>query len=257
MRVTQAGVFTPRTVHAAGVACFLLAGAAMIPPLLVRGAPLAALLVTSCAAGYLYTGGPYPYGYRGLGDLAVLVFFGFVATGGVRHVHRGGDDWFEGALVDPDSAVASAQVGCLATALIAINNLRDARTDAKVGKRTLPVMFGETFGRWEITALVCAPFALNAYWAAKRWPSSGTGTEAGATATAIATAIATARGISRAAALTSATAPLAAHVARRAWTHDVASPEFNRLMSVAAALHLAFGALLALGVALDAGVTFR
>ena len=161
MRVTQAGVFAPRTVHAAGVACFLLAGVAMIPPLLLRGAPLAALLVASCAAGYFYTGGPYPYGYRGLGDLAVFLFFGFVATGGVRHVHRGGDDWMDG-----DAAIASAQVGCLAAALIAINNLRDARTDAEVGKRTLPVVFGETFGRWEITALVCAPFALNAYWAA-------------------------------------------------------------------------------------------
>ena len=185
----------------------------------------------------------------------MLVFFGFVATGGVRHVHRGGDDWFEGALVDHDSAVASAQVGCLATALIAINNLRDARTDAKVGKRTLPVMFGETFGRWEITALVCAPFALNAYWAAKRWPSSGT--EAGATAAATASAAATALGISRAAALTSATAPLAAHVARRAWTHDVASPEFNRLMSRRRRVAPRVRALLALGVALDAGVTFR
>ena len=78
-------------------------------------------------------------------------------------MHRGGDDWMDG-----DAAIASAQVGCLAAALIAINNLRDARTDAEVGKRTLPVVFGETFGRWEITALVCAPFALNAYWAATR-----------------------------------------------------------------------------------------
>ena len=238
MRVTQAGVFAPRTVHAAGVACFLLAGVAMIPPLLLRGAPLAALLVASCAAGYFYTGGPYPYGYRGLGDLAVFFFFGFVATGGVRHVHRGGDDWFDGAWMDGDAAIASAQVGCLAAALIAINNLRDARTDAEVGKRTLPVMFGETFGRWEITALVFAPFALNAYWTATRCDADD----------------ARAGSFSRAAALTSATAPFAAHVARRAWTHDVASPEFNRVMSVAAALHLAFGALLAVGVVLDAGV---
>lgn len=238
MRVTQAGVFAPRTVHAAGVACFLLAGVAMIPPLLLRGAPLAALLVASCAAGYFYTGGPYPYGYRGLGDLAVFFFFGFVATGGVRHVHRGGDDWKDGAWMDGDAAIASAQVGCLAAALIAINNLRDARTDAEVGKRTLPVVFGETFGRWEITALVFAPFALNAYWTATRRDADD----------------ARAGSFSRAAALTSATAPFAAHVARRAWTYDVASPEFNRVMSVAAALHLAFGALLAVGVVLDAGV---
>ena len=60
VRVTQAGVFTSRTVHAAGVGCFALAGAAMCPAILHRGWPLALLLVSSCCAGYAYTGGPYP-----------------------------------------------------------------------------------------------------------------------------------------------------------------------------------------------------
>ena len=124
-RVTQAGIFSPHAVHAAGVACFAAAAACIGPALVARGLPLLAVYVSSCAAGYCYTGGPYPLGYHGLGDVTVVLFFGFVATAGVRHIHDGR------ALFDAESLLAGAQVGALAATLLAMNNARDAVTDAK------------------------------------------------------------------------------------------------------------------------------
>ena len=240
-RVTQAGALTPRAVHAAGCACFVLSAVAMAPAIADRGWPLALLLVTSCLAGYSYTAGQYPLGYHGLGELTVLVFFGWVAVGGMRHVHAGNarSDFFSF-----NTLVASAQVGALCTSLLAINNLRDARTDGRVGKNTLCVVFGETFARWEITALTIAPYLLNAHWlgavVARRFPEV--------------TAYLGVETYWRAAALSSLTLPIAVDVLMTTWAvagewdRARAGKVLNGVLARAAALHLFFGALLAAGV---------
>lgn len=242
--MTQSGVFSPRAVHIAGVTCFALAAFAMCPAVALRGAPMARLVVAACGAGYAYTGGPLPLGYHGLGDVTVIAFFGFVATYGMARVHHdgtssadgsGGSTWERnGPLI-----VASAQVGSLAASLLAVNNLRDARTDARCGKNTLCVLLGEGFGRWEITFLVFAPFALQPYWA---WEG--------------ARRLGVTMFPSVASALPAATAPLAAWVARETWRLEVGDAGFNGTLSAAAALHLLFGSALALGLALD-GVAWR
>jgi 1,4-dihydroxy-2-naphthoate octaprenyltransferase len=252
-RVTQAGAFTPRAVHAAGCACFVLAAVAMAPSIAVRGWPIALLLVASCLAGYAYTGGPYPLGYHGLGEITVLAFFGWVAVGGMRHVHAGDArrDFFS-----VDTLVASAQVGALCASLLAINNLRDAKTDGRVGKNTLCVVFGETFARWEITALTTAPYLLNAHWL-------GAGADVdvvarrGGSDSDDATARLGAETYWRAAALSSLTFPIAIDVLTTTWAvagewdRARVGKALNGALARAAALHLFFGAALAAGVRLS------
>jgi 1,4-dihydroxy-2-naphthoate octaprenyltransferase len=116
------------------------------------GWPILAIGVASVAAGWLYTGGPWPLGYHGLGDLFVLVFFGFVATCGTVYA--------QALFVPAEAWLAGAAVGSLATAILAVNNLRDRVTDAKVGKNTLAVKLGATGTRVEYVILVFAPFAI-------------------------------------------------------------------------------------------------
>jgi 1,4-dihydroxy-2-naphthoate octaprenyltransferase len=115
--------------------------------LVLRGGwPVVAIGVASILAGLLYTGGPAPYGYRGLGDLFVLVFFGPVAVAGTHYVQALSLSWA--------AVVAGLAPGLLATAILAVNNLRDADSDAASGKRTLAVIFGKHFARAEHTAAI-------------------------------------------------------------------------------------------------------
>ncbi len=116
--------------------------------------PLLAIGLGSIAAAYAYTGGPYPLAYHGLGELFVLIFFGLVAVGGTFYIQRGTLDWTVLAM--------GTAVGLLAVALLAINNLRDAKNDVRSGKRTMAVRLGETFARIEIAVSVLLPFAIAA-----------------------------------------------------------------------------------------------
>ena len=156
VRVTQSQLLTAEEVLAGGMMCFGVAVLFGLPLIYKGGWPLAAVLPISVLSGYLYTGGPKPLAYSGLGDLFVLIFFGFVATVAVFYLQVG---W-----LSPLSFLAGAQIGLLATALIAVNNLRDVAEDTRSGKRTLPVRFGITFGRVEITVLVILPFVLGLFW---------------------------------------------------------------------------------------------
>lgn len=104
----------------------------------------------SILAALAYTGGPWPFGYRGLGDPAVFLFFGVVAVVGTAYVQT--------LSFSADAFAASLPVGCLATAILVVNNTRDIETDAAAGKRTLAVRLGRSGARWEYRVLVFGPF---------------------------------------------------------------------------------------------------
>ena len=112
-------------------------------PILVAGA-------ASCIAAVAYTGGPWPYGYHGLGDVICFAFFGVVAVMGSGYVQSGELTW--------ELAAASIPVGCLVTAILVANNLRDIDTDRSAGKRTLAVVLGERATRLEYVLLVVIAF---------------------------------------------------------------------------------------------------
>lgn len=151
VRVTQAGLIAPHTVMAAAWVC--LAGAAVCGlPLMVRGGwPMLVIGVTSIVAAYAYTGGPFPLAYKGLGEVFVLLFFGFVAVGGTFYAHS--------LQLEPSALLAGFAAGSLATVLLVINNLRDVEGDRRSNKRTTVVRFGERFARFEIAFFALAPFA--------------------------------------------------------------------------------------------------
>ena len=110
------------------------------------------MLFRSLLAGWLYTGGPRPYGYLGLGELFVFVFFGLVATIGTAYVEIG--------RITPLGILMGCGVGFLATAILVLNNLRDIDTDAAVGKRTLATRIGRGPTRILLLLLVCGAFAV-------------------------------------------------------------------------------------------------
>jgi 1,4-dihydroxy-2-naphthoate octaprenyltransferase len=144
-RVTQAGLLTPQEVRRGVVVAFALAVATGAYLVAVRGLAVVAIGVASIASGIAYTGGPYPLGYNGLGDVFVFVFFGWVAVCGTVFVAIGSLPalaWW-----------AAVPVGALATAVLVVNNVRDRQTDASAGKRTLVVRFGRSFGAAEYAGL--------------------------------------------------------------------------------------------------------
>jgi 1,4-dihydroxy-2-naphthoate polyprenyltransferase len=129
-----------------------------VPLIQARGWPIIAIGIPSLYFCWGYTGGPVPLAYRGLGELFVILFFGFVAVLGSAFVQSG--------LWLGQGVLAGFQIGCLSTVLIAVNNLRDAKEDRSTGKRTLAARFGESFARWEITGLILAAFAASGLWLA-------------------------------------------------------------------------------------------
>jgi 1,4-dihydroxy-2-naphthoate polyprenyltransferase len=156
-RITAAGVLKPQQVMLAACVMLAVAMLAAVPLIEARGWPIVAIGVPSLYFCYGYTGGPVPLAYRGLGELFVILFFGFVAVMGAAFVQSGQALW-------PMTFVAGAQVGCLSTVLIAINNLRDLAEDRQTGKRTLAVRFGVTFARLEMTLLIGLAYGGGLYW---------------------------------------------------------------------------------------------
>ncbi len=156
MRVTQNGLLSLQQVLIGGLACFGLAALFGLPLIAHAGLPILILGVVSLLCGYIYTGGPFPLAYVGLGDLFVILFFGLGAVCGVYYIHMGH--------LSMASIVAALQIGCLATVLIAINNFRDYTNDKLVNKLTLAARFGKSFARAEILTLFIIAFGLNYYW---------------------------------------------------------------------------------------------
>jgi 1,4-dihydroxy-2-naphthoate octaprenyltransferase len=139
VRVTAAGLVAPRSVLIATWLAFGIAVAAGIYLATVAGWLIIVVGAASIAAGVLYTGGPRPYGYAGLGELFVFLFFGLVAVNGSYYVQLERLDWLPFGL--------SIAVGCLATAILVVNNVRDIDTDRRSRKRTLAVRMGRDGAR--------------------------------------------------------------------------------------------------------------
>ena len=151
VRVTSTGLVAPRRVLYATWLAFGVAVVAGIYLATVAGFLIIAVGAASIAAGVLYTGGPRPYGYAGLGELFVFLFFGLVAVNGSYYVQLEELDWLPFFL--------SISVGFLSTAILVVNNVRDIDTDRRAGKRTLAVRLGRDRTRRLYLALILGAFA--------------------------------------------------------------------------------------------------
>jgi len=150
VRVTAGGLVPPSQVLLATWVTFGLAVACGAYLVAVAGPELLAVGAASILAGVLYTGGPRPYGYAGLGELFVFLFFGLVAVNGSYYVQLEHLDWLPFGL--------SLSVGFLATAILVVNNVRDVDTDRRAGKMTLAVRLGRQRTRNLYASLVAAAF---------------------------------------------------------------------------------------------------
>lgn len=148
MRVTQAGLVTLQQMKIATIVVFGLALVVGIYLVWLGGWPIVIIGLASILCGVIYTAGPFPLGYNGLGDIFVLIFFGPVAVGGTFFVITSN--------MTPLVILAGIPAGMLATAILAVNNLRDIETDAAGGKKTLAVRCGRTFTRIEYLIMVLA-----------------------------------------------------------------------------------------------------
>jgi 1,4-dihydroxy-2-naphthoate octaprenyltransferase len=151
VRVTSSGLVAPRRVLVATWIAFAIAVVAGVYLAIVAGPVILAVGAASILAGVLYTGGPRPYGYEGLGELFVFLFFGLVAVNGSYYVQLERLDWRPFGL--------SLAVGFLATAILVVNNVRDVDTDRRAGKRTLAVRIGRPRARTMYAWLIAAAFA--------------------------------------------------------------------------------------------------
>lgn len=155
-RATASGLLRPGTVLVGAIAVCLAAALLAVPLILARGWPVVAIGALSLFFAYGYTGGPFPLAYRGMGELFVILFFGFVAVSGSYFVQTG--EW--GGWDGDGILRLGLQCGLYSSVLIAVNNLRDVEEDRLSGKRTLAVRFGATFARTEILAFCLAPVVL-------------------------------------------------------------------------------------------------
>ncbi|HEX7149957.1 MAG TPA: 1,4-dihydroxy-2-naphthoate polyprenyltransferase [Thermoanaerobaculia bacterium] len=214
IRVVQAGLIHADAVLTAAYVCLFLAAMCGVPLLLRGGWPLLAIGLASIVMAYAYTGGPYPLAYHGLGELFVLLFFGFAAVGGTYYVQT--------LTIDPAVLLTGFAAGALATVLLVINNLRDVATDRVSRKRTLAVRFGPMFARAEVVFFALVPFFIAG---AVAWHRSMPWLL-----------------------VTLAALPLALLVIVRVLRAD--GPALNKALAMAGALQWAFGLLFVLGTVL-------
>lgn len=140
-RAVAAGLILPGAMKAAMWGVFAAAFACGLGLLAWSGPWLLVVGIASILSGIAYTGGPWPLGYHGLGDLFVFIFFGLVAVGATYFVQAG--------RLSDDAFIAAVPIGLLTANILVLNNYRDAETDAIAGKRTLVVRFGREFARWQ------------------------------------------------------------------------------------------------------------
>lgn len=217
-RAVAAGLLTSDQMKRGIVTMFGLAAVAGCYLIWLAGWVILAIGIVSIIAALGYTNGPVPYGYYGLGEVFVFVFFGLVATVGTRYVYD--------RTAPADAWLSGVSMGLLAAAILVANNVRDIETDQIAGKRTLAVIVGRQSARWLYTAMVIAAYAV--------------------------IVIAVAAGVLPTwAMLTFVSIPLAAQPVRTIFTQTEGPPLIG-VLKATARLQLAFAALLALGVLIGA-----
>ena len=152
VRVTQAGLLTPRQVRTGMWTVFSAAALIGVYLIAVGGWPVVLIGIAAILAAIAYTGGPFPLGYHGLGEVFVFLFFGLAAVGGTYYV--------QAVSMHAVAWWAAVPMGLLAVAIIVVNNLRDIATDRAAGKRTLAVRFGERGTRAEYVTLVAIAYLV-------------------------------------------------------------------------------------------------
>jgi 1,4-dihydroxy-2-naphthoate polyprenyltransferase len=215
LRLVGSGAASPAAVRTAALGSFLVAVVAGLVLALTSAWWLVLVGAACIAAGWFYTGGARPYGYRALGEVGVFVFFGLVAVLGTTYVQAGRISWV--------SVVGAVAIGSLASAILVGNNLRDIATDELAGKRTLAVVLGPGRTRLGYVVLVVVPFAL-----------------------ALAVAAATAWAVL----LVLAVSPLAVRSARTVRS-GAAGPQLIRVLRDTGLLELGYAVLFALGLLLS------
>jgi 1,4-dihydroxy-2-naphthoate octaprenyltransferase len=134
LRVTQAGLLSETAVRNAMIGTFALSALVGTYLVTVGGWPIAVIGILSIMSGVAYTGGPYPLGYNGLGDVFVFIFFGIIAVTGTY--------WVQALTWSNIALISAVPIGLLSVAILIVNNYRDIDTDVKAGKRTLAVRMG-------------------------------------------------------------------------------------------------------------------
>jgi len=215
-RAVQAGLITPSAMKRGMVVVFGLALLLGLYLTSVAGPVILGIGIVSILSAIAYTGGPYPLGYNGLGDLFVFVFFGLVAVGGTVFVQLG--------RVPELAFWCSLPVGALATAILVVNNLRDHEQDERVGKRTLAVRWGPKAVIYEYGFLLALSYAVPLF-------------------------LATSSAGGRFVLLPLLTLPLGRRLMRAVATEK--GRDLNARLAGTAKLLLLFGLLFALGIVLD------
>jgi len=215
-RATQLGLLTQRQVTQGILVAFAVATLAGLYLVYVGGWPIIAIGLSSMIAAVTYTGGPWPFGYRGLGEVFVFIFFGVVAVAGTYFVQSGE--------VNGHVLAASIPVSLTVTAILVVNNVRDIDTDRHAGKYTLAVYLGRRLARTEFVLVVAGAYLaagslwlLGGYsgWVFLSWLS-----------------------------VPAAVVPIGTVLAK------TDGPGLNQALRSTARLHLLFGILLAVGVSL-------
>ena len=154
-RATQSGLISAEKMKKAMWQTFALAICVGSYLAFKGGWPIVWIGLASIAAGIAYTGGPYPLGYHGFGDVFAFIFFGLIAVPGTYYLQSG--------TVNVLSLYMGIAMGMLATAILVVNNIRDADMDKLSGKRTLAVQFGKKFSKIQYSILILIPFLLPLY----------------------------------------------------------------------------------------------
>jgi len=217
-RAVAAGLLTSGQMRQGIAIAFVLAAIAGVYLIWLAGWVILAIGIVSIIAALGYTNGPIPYGYYGLGEVFVFVFFGLVATVGTRYVYD--------RAAPADAWMSGISMGLLAAAILVANNVRDIETDRIAGKRTLAVILGRQPARWMYTLVVVLAYAAIAIAAAAGVLPSWT-------------------------MLTFVSIPLAVQPVRTIFTQTEGPPLIG-VLKATARLQLVFAALLALGVLIAA-----